>query len=88
MASLIAFPLPSWLTAAFASPRLVVNTFKHTLRGGISSLFLFLLDSKMSGMGCGKGGRGTGYFKGFSLCFAAAEMFSKSGVRCEAQIAN
>jgi hypothetical protein len=28
------------LTAAPASPRLVVKTFKHTLRGGISYLFL------------------------------------------------
>jgi hypothetical protein len=41
IASLIA--LPSLLYAAFASPRLVVNTFKHTLRGGISSLFLLIL---------------------------------------------
>jgi hypothetical protein len=65
-----------------------VNTFKHTLRGGISSLFLVLLFGKMFDMECGKEGRGTGYFKDFSLCFAAAERFSKSGVRCEAQIAN
>jgi hypothetical protein len=28
---------PSSLTAALLSPRLLVNTFKHTLRGGISS---------------------------------------------------
>jgi hypothetical protein len=86
IASLIA--LPSLLYAAFASPRLVVNTFKHTLRGGISSLFLFCSRRWMSGMGFGKEGRGTGYFKDFFIVLAAAEMFSKSGVRCEAQIAN
>jgi hypothetical protein len=39
--SLIEFLLPSWFTAALVSPRLVVNTFKHTLRGGISSSFSY-----------------------------------------------
>lgn len=43
------FRLPSPLTAALLSPRLVVNTFKQTLRGGISSdlygFFFFFFSS-------------------------------------------
>lgn len=35
--------LPSSLTAALLSPRLFVNTFKQTLRGGISSISFVLL---------------------------------------------
>jgi hypothetical protein len=35
------FPFPLSLTAAPASPRLLVNTFKHTLRAGISKSTLF-----------------------------------------------
>tara|TARA_R110002003_G_scaffold62_14_gene5642 strand:- start:3322 stop:3588 length:267 start_codon:yes stop_codon:yes gene_type:complete len=34
---IIPIAIPSSLTAALESPRLLVNTFKHTLRGGISS---------------------------------------------------
>lgn len=34
---LVPAKLPSSLTAALDSPRLVVKTFRHTLRGGISA---------------------------------------------------
>lgn len=78
--------LPSSLTAAVVSPRLVVNTFKQTLRGGISSsilvhFFLVLLFDCVS-QSMEQQSKGQEYFKKKSWVQDSAKFGEK---RCEVE---
>jgi hypothetical protein len=73
---------PSSLTAALLSPRLLVNTFKHTLRGGIIlslTLYFWLAVEKQKKKQQGK--------DGISRKNVHAQSFVKSGVRWSARSA-